>query len=155
MGRFRGKGKELGGGYVIEGIGWGEEWEGWEVEDMGVKKELWTNSPFLAVKPHGFCGFCGFHGFNGFRGPKILKVLLILMIFFFNAMSLKKFWDLWLYQGENKTQLENSLIISMLKIHSNILLLKLFLRHPLGCCPKIPPHQPFELQLWCDMHGMI
>ena len=54
----------------------------------GVKKGLWTNSPFLAVKPHGFCGFCGFHGFNGFRGPKILKVLLILMIFFFNAMSL-------------------------------------------------------------------
>ena len=37
-----------------EGIGWGEDREGREVEDMGVK-ELWTKSPF--------------------RGPKIVEVL--------------------------------------------------------------------------------
>ena len=34
---------------AMEGIVWGEEWEWWEVEDMGVKKEFWTNSPFFVV----------------------------------------------------------------------------------------------------------
>ena len=54
--------------FCLQGCYWGYgggEWEGWEVEDMGVKK-MWANSP----------SFRGFRGLpRGFRGPKIVEVL--------------------------------------------------------------------------------